>query len=1581
VKVPLRLALIAVITGFLPPVSAAPSLPEYTAAEAPKHIGEKATVVGKVGCIDAGRTFHMLSLDGCTPTSPFWIIVNDNASGPDLNIQDLKDVIIAVTGKIEVQDTQPWLVVRSATQIQPRSALHTDHISRAHQKEADGDLDGAIQEFNQAVEHQPDRRNEAYEFIARIKERKGDWPGALATYDRLVELDPKKSGSYYVRATAKKQHGDFEGAMTDFTRAAELRSSGINLVEIGNMRKANGDSTGAMAEYDKAIAMLDSQIAGVQKPSDRLDLLYYHRGYAKELKGDVDGAVADYSQAIATKPSYEACAYSRRGDIKKARGDLAGAIADYQYAVKYAQLNEDKEKLNKAKAEVEREQTPLADSKSVYGDDKATAKLTRTAHGRAASEQHANSDAAADAESPTALVTRAKLRIRTGDFDGAIADCDRALQLSRGGSKEAYDLRIQAMKAKGTSKSAVAQRVNPGSSQEEQPIAPSTESGPAVAAGQARPKATSGVLVDPTSGQPIGRETHNGSVKVEYSDGRSEIFCQDGNCTDPHVSHEGHVGWTHYTHREGRYNAAMNERLVIRFLNGQTKEFKPNPNGGPFIEEWNFIDNDVAVAIKSRGYHGAASFVRYDLMSGRMTGHQDGYVEYEKMPEWAQPFSDDIPFGLRAPTTEPSPAASKPESAEVVDIPAAQVNFGIKAGNIKVRFSDGQSKILTRTGNCMEPKVSPTGHVGWTQCSGFDRKGYALNQKLIIHLRNGVAKEFKANPNAPFIVAWAFADNDSGVVIQSMSFHGPSSYIRYDLATEGKTNEKAGRDDSEPLPEWAQPVAKTLPEHSPAVKGRDGERPSLPLAAQQTERVTRTTEATSPQSSLPRTNILGSPAEPGIADVTALVEFTSNGSTNKGRLPNGLIFASDGNIYGTTERGGANDYGTIFKMTTAGAFTTLVEFAGKAPANSSGMPRAGLIEGRDGDFYGTTSGGGVGPTGENHLDNGTVFKLSRSGVLTTLVRFSCTGATNKGCEPYSGLVQAPNGDFYGTTFSGGSAKALPIPISHPGFRGFGTIFKITSEGALTTLIEFSVQLTLSKGGAPWAGLTLAKDGNFYGSTLLGGARHGGTIFKLTPKAAMTTLVNFSGSKPPNKGGGCIVELLQATDGNFYGTCPTAGAGNGGTVFKMTPSGAFTNLVEFALNDSRGVGPYAPLAEGNDGNLYGTTTAGGAFNCGTIFRVTPNGSFKVLWNFNNPNKIQQCEHPATGPLLKDKEGNFYGTTKWGGRTDWGTVFKLTLHNSGTQSSAVPTSNSSATAGTSDANGAMKIVSQKEPTSKMGSSQSGEQTSEDLGLNAAKVEYEHSSRDEAARVRYVTKLADIEAQLFKNYWATHNKEVLADAGAVNEELRKHPAPKNVDSRKLSQLLIGKWQSPRHIYVFRADGRYGVEDGDQRDKWRIDGNEYIDDVSRGPIVLLDDNYFIYAEGQGVAFYMRVKDSEAEGKYTQAAEKIAAADPRTLPEYTAAEAKKHMGETARVTDKVCEVSPRHWGGLHIGLGDCGPGGENVLFYAITYSDVIPGPKLDFEKLKGVVVTVTGKIKEYGRTGIASIDVKSTSQIVPRRQ
>ena len=551
------------IAALLGTVSATGLIPEYTIAEARKHIGENTTLVGMVTCIGNGRRHTDLEMGGCLPATLLWVVVPNDVSGPELDCWKLLGVTIAVTGKIESSEGTPQITIKSTTQIVRRTSLDPNYLISANEKENKHDLDGAIADLDRAIDltHEPG----VYMQRARLKETKGDLAGAIRDYDQMIE-----------------QH----------------------------------------AELDEAVRAS------------------YHdnRAKLKIRNRDFDGAIADATSAIQLNPRFP-WHYATRGQANEAKGNFVAAVNDYKMAIKTEPHN------------------------SIYKD------MLKHAQAQAVGSHGRNSQPGDSPQSATALVTQAKAKLVAGDFDGAIADCDHALQLSRGGSKEASGLRIQAMRAKGTSKAAVAQRVNPGRSQEEQPIAPTTKSGPAVAAGEARPKATSALLVDPTSGQPIGRETYNGSVKVEYSDGRSEIFCQDGNCTDPHVSHKGHVGWTHYTHR-GNRNAAMNERLVIRFSDGQTKEFKPNPNGGPFIQEWNFIDNDVAVAIKSRGYHGAASFVRYDLISGRMTGHQDGYVEYEKMPEWAQPFSDDIPFGLHAPTTEPGPAASKPESAEVVDIPA-----------------------------------------------------------------------------------------------------------------------------------------------------------------------------------------------------------------------------------------------------------------------------------------------------------------------------------------------------------------------------------------------------------------------------------------------------------------------------------------------------------------------------------------------------------------------------------------------------------------------------------------------------------------------------------------------------------------------------------------------------------------------------------------------------------------------------------------------------------------------------------------------------------------------------------------------
>jgi hypothetical protein len=149
----------------------------------------------------------------------------------------------------------------------------------------------------------------------------------------------------------------------------------------------------------------------------------------------------------------------------------------------------------------------------------------------------------------------------------------------------------------------------------------------------------------------------------------------------------------------------------------------------------------------------------------------------------------------------------------------------------------------------------------------------------------------------------------------------------------------------------------------------------------------------------------------------------------------------------------------------------------------------------------------------------------------------------------------------------------------------------------------------------------------------------------------------------------------------------------------------------------------------------------------------------------------------------------------------------------------------------------------------------QNAEKQDFEAAKREYEQSSNDEAARLTYVNKLAEIYHRFLKNYWATGDKSANY-ATLVNAELKKHPAPKDSDAKKLSKLLVGKWQSSRHIYVFRANGKYGTEDGPIDDNWRIQGNQLIQGDLTGPIILLNQDYFIYSSRGSVFFHSRVKE-----------------------------------------------------------------------------------------------------------------------------
>jgi len=354
-----------------------------------------------------------------------------------------------------------------------------------------------------------------------------------------------------------------------------------------------------------------------------------------------------------------------------------------------------------------------------------------------------------------------------------------------------------------------------------------------------------------------------------------------------------------------------------------------------------------------------------------------------------------------------------------------------------------------------------------------------------------------------------------------------------------------------------------------------------------------------------------------------------------GSYPTGtLVQASDGNLYGTTFQEGAYGYGTVFKITPSGTLTTLYNFGGTDGAGPSGA----LVQASDENFYGTTSVGGLGNNcGSNGC--GTFFSMTPSGMLTTLYSFCSQTACTDGGYP-SGLVQATDGDFYGTTDGGGA-------------NGFGTVFKITPTGELTTLYNFCPGGYPCADGMQASGVVQATDGNFYGTTNGGGAYGNGTVFKINASGTLTSLYSFCSQPHCPDGTDPGAALVQASDGDFYGTTTAGGVGQGwGTVFKITAAGTLTTLHRFGVGD--GADPAAALMQATDGNLYGTTYLGGAYGYayGTVFKMTPAGTVTTLHSFNGYDGYR----PVAG-LAQASDGYFYGTTTLGGEYLSGTVFRV------------------------------------------------------------------------------------------------------------------------------------------------------------------------------------------------------------------------------------------------------------------------------------------------------------------------------------
>jgi len=369
---------------------------------------------------------------------------------------------------------------------------------------------------------------------------------------------------------------------------------------------------------------------------------------------------------------------------------------------------------------------------------------------------------------------------------------------------------------------------------------------------------------------------------------------------------------------------------------------------------------------------------------------------------------------------------------------------------------------------------------------------------------------------------------------------------------------------------------------------------------------------------------------------TNLLSFNST----DGATPNApLIQATNGDLYGTTSRGGANFVccgetggGTVFKITPGGTLTTLYSFCSQINCTDGKEPYAALVQATNGDFYGTTFNGGA--TNCAPYGCGTVFKITPGGRLTTLYSFCSQINCTDGYDPQAALVQATNGDFYGTTVEGGATNP-EVP------DGGGTVFKITPGGTLTTLYNFCSQINCADGDVPVAGLVQDSNGNFYGTTYAGGAHGGGTVFKITPNGTLTTLYSFCSQSGCTDGSEPAAALVQGSDGNFCGTTGYGGANlYYGTVFKITPSGTLTTLHSFDGTD--GYDPQG-LVHATDGDFYGTTEYGGENgNYGTVFKITPSGALTTLHSFDGTDGY----NPLAAPV-QDTNGNLYGTTGLGG----------------------------------------------------------------------------------------------------------------------------------------------------------------------------------------------------------------------------------------------------------------------------------------------------------------------------------------------
>jgi uncharacterized repeat protein (TIGR03803 family) len=351
---------------------------------------------------------------------------------------------------------------------------------------------------------------------------------------------------------------------------------------------------------------------------------------------------------------------------------------------------------------------------------------------------------------------------------------------------------------------------------------------------------------------------------------------------------------------------------------------------------------------------------------------------------------------------------------------------------------------------------------------------------------------------------------------------------------------------------------------------------------------------------------------------TVLYSFT--GGSDGGYPWGGVTLDATGNLYGTTELGGAQFRGVVFKLDTVLTETPLYSFTGGSDGSE---PTAGVILDSAGNIYGTTYYGGTAGVG-------VVFKVDTSGHETVL--YSFTGGSDGG-YPWAGVVSDSAGNLYGTTNNGGT-------------EGVGVVYKVDTTGHETPLHSFGG----AGGSSPNAGVIVDSAGNLYGTTYSGGSSGGwGVVYKLSAAGHETVLYTFMGGADgayPSWAG-----VIRDSAGNFYGTTGNGGTGNAGVVFKLSASRQETVLCSFPSSTDGG-NPYGGVIRDSSGNIYGATSGGGTDGYGIVYKLAA-GHETVLYSFTGGADGGQ---PRAG-VVRDSNGNLYGTTYQGGANGWGAVFKL------------------------------------------------------------------------------------------------------------------------------------------------------------------------------------------------------------------------------------------------------------------------------------------------------------------------------------